>query len=76
MVSLSLTDYESLLNSSGTSSTDAACTGAGVFVLSHGKSWMLDSGVIAHITDTKSPIHTFSSSCLPPVRLADGTFLL
>lgn len=60
MVSVSRADYENLLHSLGNSSTPAASTTAGAFVVSHGKSWMLDSGATAHITGTKSIFTSFS----------------
>lgn len=74
MVSVTRADYESLVKNSGISSTIAASTTASASTVSHGKSWMLDNGATAHITSTKSVFHTFSSSSLPPVCLADGTF--
>ncbi|KAG6387188.1 hypothetical protein SASPL_152374 [Salvia splendens] len=54
------------------STTDAASVAA--FVVSPGKSWMLDSGASTHITGTKSLFSSFSPSSLPSVRLADGNY--
>ncbi|KAG6387565.1 hypothetical protein SASPL_152757 [Salvia splendens] len=57
---------------SSSSSTDA--TSVAAFVVSLGKSWMLDSGVSTHITGTKSFFLSISPSSLPYVRLDEGNY--
>ncbi|KAH6774024.1 hypothetical protein C2S51_012428 [Perilla frutescens var. frutescens] len=63
MVSVPCAQYDNMIQSITSSSTASstaspgtivASTTTGAFVMSHGKSWLLDSGASVHITGTKS----------------------
>ncbi|KAL0453801.1 UNVERIFIED_CONTAM: Retrovirus-related Pol polyprotein from transposon RE2 [Sesamum latifolium] len=75
-VSLSSEVYERLIHqpvANSTSSTATPAPSPGIFVASHGKLWLLDSGATTHITANKSYFTSLSMSALSPVRLVDDT---
>ncbi|KAL0324624.1 UNVERIFIED_CONTAM: Retrovirus-related Pol polyprotein from transposon TNT 1-94 [Sesamum calycinum] len=76
IVTLSREEYERLLHRLvASSATPTTSSYPDAFVVSHGESWMLDSGATTPLIGNRSHFFTLSTSQKSlPVRLADGSY--